>query len=91
MARWLYRQKPLTHAEINAIIVSADGFKAGLVLLQDSLSPWTWLEVTSSNATIIRECTDEEKQKLNDLLKGEICIRILECKKGVKFAVASIE
>lgn len=93
--KWVDRGIPMSREEVIQAIQTKDGLRAGRA---PSLNNgWVWVRVHTGEGKIIacekaRDCTEEEKQVLNDLLKGEIICRIVPATKGgLSWALASID
>ncbi len=95
--RWIYRGKPLARDEIARAITNGD-LRAGWQLNVSEKSDWQWGRLIYAKdgsvlrCEAVRECSAEEKGRLNDLLKGEICCRVIQVPLDeIVWALASID
>ncbi len=93
--RYFYRTRPYPEAEIQNAIETPDGLRAGWELEGGEASDWRWARVIrGSNGSAVRcqyvrDCSEEEKRLLSDLMHGEIVCRYFPTLNQKPWALAS--
>jgi hypothetical protein len=96
--RWIYRERQFEKAEIEQAIKTSDGLRAGLAPVQSNGARFIWVRPTfGADGKIVaceksHDCSSEETEILDDLLKGEIAFRLVRIGNGgTTWAIASLE
>jgi len=82
---WYYPYRKFEHEELVRTIRTSEGLRAGWMLSAYEPSDWLWCRIVHLRTEdthhihrieLVRPCTTEEKEKLNQLLwSAQICLR----------------